>query len=183
MSRIAVLRLAVAAMLLIVAGAPARADEAVTFTAIALAESGGNSRATLPAGKIIRGRSQAGSQPGRPSSAHVAISLGDGSTIEAKGQKYGVGFGRLTHGSQGANAGGEDSRGLFQIKRTAAHVSSQRHAHTDAAHHHAENVHSVHQRAHSVAGQRHRFFRIQRNSTLRRAPESSISGPFSAWSL
>jgi hypothetical protein len=116
MSRIGVLRLAVAAMLLFVAGAPAGADQAVTMTAIALAESGGNTRSTLPAGKIIRGKRQAGSQSGRPSSAHVAISLGDGSTIEAKGQKYGVGFGRLTHaGSQGANAGGEDSRGLFQI--------------------------------------------------------------------
>ncbi|HEX5094494.1 MAG TPA: NlpC/P60 family protein, partial [Acidimicrobiia bacterium] len=28
---------------------------------------------------------------GRPSQAHVAISLGDGKTIEARGKKYGVG--------------------------------------------------------------------------------------------
>ena len=28
---------------------------------------------------------------GRPSSAHVAISLGDGRTIEARGRSYGVG--------------------------------------------------------------------------------------------
>jgi cell wall-associated NlpC family hydrolase len=28
---------------------------------------------------------------GRPSKAHVAISLGDGRTIEARGRKYGVG--------------------------------------------------------------------------------------------
>ncbi len=64
MSRIAVLRLAVAAMLLILAGAPASADEAVTFTAIALAESGGNTRATLPARKVIQ---HAGPQRANPS--------------------------------------------------------------------------------------------------------------------
>jgi hypothetical protein len=120
MSRIAVLRLAVAAMPLILAGAPARADEAVTFTAIALAESGGNTRSTLPPGKVIRGTTQAGSQSGRPSSAHVAISLGDGTTIEAKGQKYGVGVGRLTQaGHQGANSAGEHSRGLWQVNASA----------------------------------------------------------------
>ena len=116
MSRTAPIRLAVLAMLLIAASAPAGADQAATMTAIALAESGGNTRATLPPGKVIRATSPAGSQSGRPSSAHVAISLGDGTTIEAKGQKYGVGFGRLTQASpQGANPTGEDSRGLWQI--------------------------------------------------------------------
>jgi hypothetical protein len=115
MSCIALSRLGVAAILLIVC-APARADQAATMTAIALAESGGNTRATLPSGKVGRGPSHVGSQSGRPSSAHVAISLGDGTTIEARGQKYGAGFGRFTQASpQGANPAGEDSRGLWQI--------------------------------------------------------------------
>ena len=57
-------------------------DEAVTWTAIALAESGG--RTTNVPFVFVTVESDSS-----PASAHVAISLGDGKTIEAAGQHAG----------------------------------------------------------------------------------------------
>jgi hypothetical protein len=76
------------------ASSPAGADQATTWTAIALAESGGRTSAHSRPSANLRPWTvtHAGNQQsGRPSSAHVAISLGDGRTIEAKGGNYGVG--------------------------------------------------------------------------------------------
>ena len=63
MSRTAPLRLAALAMLSLFASDPAGADQAATMTAIALAESGGNTRATLRAGKVIQRAGHQGANP------------------------------------------------------------------------------------------------------------------------
>jgi hypothetical protein len=57
-------------------------DEAVTWTAIALAESGGRTTNVPFVFVTVEGDSS-------PASAHVAISLGDGFTIEARAEHYG----------------------------------------------------------------------------------------------
>jgi hypothetical protein len=71
-------------------------DQARTWTAIALAESGGRSTnvpfvfvtvedrsPVTPVGEDSRGLWQINLPPEKPAGAHVAISLGDGGTVEA----------------------------------------------------------------------------------------------------